>query len=239
MSILELKSLRSVILLLTAVILAVCFYSYFSTSQANAQWQIWYFSNIDSGEDDPDGNTVYVMYKGDNDNETANYVTIPDDEYRIWIADEAVAVGTMTFYVDATCYWNVGLGLEGADTDVDWSIGRWDPNTDTFYAMSGNTLTLCQGEYLAVMMDDSDWDLNDVNVRVTWTLYPPFVGTYIAWSCSDPPYPVPDVYSWLMFMTGAVILGLVIRHLYKRKVLVKSGTNLDLGLIEIRRHLLK
>ncbi len=207
---------KLVVLALAAIILAVFCVAVFSTSPASAQQQVWYFSNIDSGEDDFNGNTVYVMYKGDNNNETANYVIIPDEDFRIWIADQAVQADEIVFDPSEQCYWDVGIGLSGQDNNVDWFVGGWDPDTNSFYDETSdgdgdnNKLTLQQGHYLSMALLDSDTNSWDVNVRVTWTRYPPYVGTYLAWTCDDPPYPVPDVGAWIMFASGGIVIGFII-----------------------------
>ncbi len=155
------------------------------------------------------------MYKGDNDNETQNYVTVPDDDYRIWIADEAVRADEVAFHPTMTCFWDVGLGLQGMDNKVEWFVGGWNPDTDMFYDDSNDgdgdngKLTLQDGHYLAVVILDMDSNNYDVDVRVTWTLYPPYVGTYVSWTCDTPPYPVPDTAAWIMFAVGSIVLGLI------------------------------
>ncbi len=177
--------------------------------------QTWWLSDVDSGYDDVNGDTVYVMYKDVDDNETNQFVIIPDDEARVWIADEAVQAIEVVFTVTGSCYWINGIQVH-VDDGVDFSVGGFNPVTETFYSATGdgdgdsNKLTLPMGDNLAILVSDDDRDRNSPSIRVTATWPSPMdFGSYVSWSCGSPPYPVPDVGAWVMFAVGSIILGLV------------------------------
>ncbi len=211
-------SLPKLIIVLAVLLLPVLLFVVVSVDSASAQMQKWYFSDVDSGLDDYNGETIYVMYKGDDDNNTNDYVTIPDDENRIWVADQAVQVDEVIFEPVGSCFWAYSIICVGADTIIMYQVGGYNSGSKIFYEAhedndgDDSKLTIYQGHYLATKITDFDSsrsERNPVNVLVSKDTQYSDHPSYVGWTCDSPPYPVPDIGAWIMFSTGAVLVGFI------------------------------
>jgi len=166
--------------------------------------QIWYLSSIGGSK---------VMYKGD-DTKTAGTVTVADDQFQIWRAnEEAVNVG---FPANT---WTGVITLDDASTSNETfavEVGRYVDTTFTSYgsqtfseygddkthsfSISAGGFTVPETKYLALRITNPAG--SDNLVVKTGLNY-----SYLTSGASDPGYPVPELPTIILLGAGLACLG--------------------------------
>ena len=165
--------------------------------------QTWYLSS-DVG---------YIMYKADT-SKPAGTVPVADDEFQIWIANEAAAVDVG--FPANTWTGHVTFDADSLDTTVRVYVGKWDgsvftPSAGDEYAdvsgssdfsFSAGAFDVPQDEWLACKIEDyADGDSDSVIVSVGLN------NSYLTSPASDPGYPIPELPTIILLGAGLACLG--------------------------------
>ncbi len=177
--------------------------------------QTWYLSGTTGS---------WVMYKGDAA-QPADTVTVVDDQFQIWRADEA-ATASVTFPAGT---WTGHITFDGGslDTTVRVYVGKWDgadftPSGDNEYAdvssssdfeVSASQFTVPETNWLASKIEDYDAVADSDSVIVS-------VGSnnsYVTSPSSDPGYPVHELPAIILLGAGLAGLGGYVAFIRRRK----------------------
>ena len=170
---------------------------------APTQSQTWYLSSIGGSK---------VMYKGD-DTKPAGTVTVADNEFQIWRADEAATVD-VGFPANT---WTGHITFDGTslDTTVRVYVGSWDGSVFTAatgqadvtgssdFSFSAGAFDVPKDEWLAFKIEDYDAGVDTDTVVVS-------VGgsnSYLTSGASDPGYPIPELPTIILLGAGLACLG--------------------------------
>lgn len=163
--------------------------------------QVWYLSGNTSG-------TVYIMYKGVPPTKNANVAILPNDS-AIWIADQQ-AITNVTF---PSAIWIVNLVTSGPTGVVNVSIGVWNGSDFKSYGyailnvkkvtnstVSVGSFTVPKGQWLALKIE---------NIGVATVRVKAWGGgsySYLEYTQSNPPYPVPELPTVLSVLIGIALI---------------------------------
>ena len=174
--------------------------------------QRWYLSN-------ESGSPAKQMYK-DNTSRTAGTITLTNNEFDVWRADEpSQGVGF------PAGNWTITLVLASAfpnNETFNVSLGTWNGSSFTSrgshqFTGDGTTkpvsakfhvdaFTVPAGEYLAITISNPAVGSGALALKVG-QYYSSFSSPE-----SDPGYPLPELQSWMLFVTGIFLLFLLYRN---------------------------
>jgi hypothetical protein len=179
--------------------------------------QKWYLSNETS-------NTPKIMYKG-NASKMAGVLTLANGESEVWRADEPSQGVTFP-----TGNWTVLLMLNSAfseDDSFNVSVGNWNGTTFTpagSHQFTGDgtkapliaifqisSFVISTGDYLAVNITK-----NGASESVGLKAGEDYISCISPESDPSPGYPVPELPSWILVVTGLLFLLFITRRRYKR-----------------------
>jgi len=165
--------------------------------------QVWYLSGNTSG-------TVYVMYKSTPSAKQAN-VALSSGDYAIWIANQQAS--TNVTFPPST--WIVNLVTSGSAGVVNVSIGTWDGLDFKSYGyvilnvkkvtnstVNVRAFTVPKGQWLALKIE------NVGNKTIKVKAWSGKSYSYLEYTQSNPPYPVPELPVTLLVLIGLILIAM-------------------------------